>query len=575
MRNAQAKAKKAKTAMKASVAIAMFAALAACGGGGGSDSSVPANTTTNTNTPTVSGAPVTVLDDGKLHAACTSCGAVNDSTYSGAGVGLWQAINATNSSESLPLSIAGLANKKVTLVFSNQNGANASMQSIAVNASMLDAIVHGASSTSSGTTVSEDPRVAAIHAFNSHGFAAIADVSPIGASAHASQLVPQPNFSAYVVGATRSFNDSNAVSHNTTLEAQSTTTDGTTVNIWVETTEFATGKVTASIVNTLMTNYAGANGVYSMVTGVGGKLYGPNNVPGTISGTGQPIDLVVLNITPDSTPYGIVGYFYGLNDYLSSTAGAAASNQSISLYLDSETLYLGGAAGMRAMQTVMAHESTHMQNFFRRQLTMGSLYAYDTWLEEMTAMMMEDWVSFNIDATYNAIRDNRFIDFMTYAGQGSYGCGLTTWTPMATTCDSYATNGSFGGYLNRQVGLTFYKTLLTDFSVTGSVATLNDAISKTRSGATMQQLYTDFAVASEGVVPASSGLSTYGFPARAEGGFTLPVIDPTLYTRDLPATSPTLLAPYASLPVQRSNVTGTYQETVNIPAGVTLSVIIQ
>jgi hypothetical protein len=325
----------------------------------------------------------------------------------------------------------------------------------------------------------------------------------------------------------------------------------------------------------LMHNYADTGGVYDMVTGVGGKLYGPNNVIGTISGIGQPIDLVVLNITPDNTPYGVVGYFYGLNNFLSSQTGFAASNESISLYLDSETLYLDGTNGMRAMQTVMAHESTHMQNFFRRQLTMGPSYAYATWLEEMSAMMMEDWVSFNIDSTYNAIRDERFYDFMTYALHGSYGCGLTTWNPMGATCDSYATNGSFGGYLNRQLGLSFYKTLLTDFTSTDSVALLNDAINKSQPGATMQKLYTNFAVAAEGVVPSSSGLSTYGFPARTEGGFTLPVINPALYTRDLPAAAPATLQPYASFPVQRSNVTGTYQETVNIPAGVTVSVIVQ
>jgi hypothetical protein len=104
----------------------------------------------------------------------------------------------------------------------------------------------------------------------------------------------------------------------------------------------------------------------------------------------------------------------------------------------------------------------------------GPKYSFDEWLEEASAMMMEDFASLSIDANYNAIRDVRFPDYIGYKA-GSYNCALTTWTPFAASCDSYSVSGSLGGFLNRQLGLDFYKNLLTDTS-SNSVAVLDSAI---------------------------------------------------------------------------------------------------
>jgi hypothetical protein len=293
-------------------------------------------------------------------------------------------------------------------------------------------------------------------------------------------------------------------------------------------------------------------------------------------GASQPIDLVVANFDHDAQPYGMVGYFWALNNFVNQGSGQTAySNADLSLYLDSETLYLAGAAGMKAMQTVMAHESTHMQNFYRRDMLMGAQYAYDTWLEEMTAMMMEDWVSFNIDPTYNAIRDDRFISYLTYNNHGSYTCGLTTWIVEGSTCDSYTTNGSFGGFLNRQLGLTFYKALLNDKSATTSMAILNDAIKQVRPDSGVAQELRHFTAAASAQVPLAANMAQYSFPSRAEGGFTLPSIDPSKIVRLLPSASPGILLGYASFPAVRSQLASTYQETVTLPPGVTLSVVVQ
>lgn len=584
--------KRAQSVFGVMVALSLAAGLSACGGGGGGDGGSGGNNNSATNsgtntagsTPAVSNTPpvaVTPTADGKLHAACSNCGAADDSTYTGSGVGLWQALNTSAQADTVNMSIKGTTGRDVTLVFTNE-GSNQAMPSVPINASVVaptaDVIAAKAKALMASPT-GEDPRIQAVHEFNSTGWKTLVqqNAAASAAAAPSADVVSrvQRTVVTYNIGDTRDFWLMDATQRHTALQATGTTSDGTKVNIWVETAEYGTGKITPAIVSTLLQNYAGTGGVYDMVTGVGGPFWGTVSTPGVI-GASQPIDLVVANFNHDSQPYGTVGYFWSLNNFVNQGTGLTYySNSDLSLYLDSETLYLAGTAGMEAMQTVMAHESTHMQNFYRRGMLMGAQYAYDTWLEEMTAMMMEDWVSFNIDSTYNAIRDNRFISYLTYNNQGSYTCGLTTWVVGGATCDSYTTNGSFGGFLNRQLGLTFYKALLNDKSATASMDILNDAIRQVRADSSVAQELRHFTVAASAQVPLGVDMAQYSFPSRAEGGFTLPSIDPSKMTRLLPSASPAVLLGYASFPVVRSHVASTYQETVTLPPGVTLSVVVQ
>jgi hypothetical protein len=571
-----------KSAFGAIVALSLAASLTACGGGGGDGGGTNSNAA-NTGANTVSSLPPvteTPAADGKLHAACSNCGAADDSTYAGGGVGLWQALNTSAQADSVNVSIKGTAGRNVTLVFTNE-GSNQAMSPVAINASATGAAADVLSAKTLALTASptgEDPLVQKIREFNATGWKALvqqnAASSAAGVSADVISRV-QRSATTYNIGDTRDFWLADATQRHMTLQAAGSTTDGTKVNIWVETSEFGTGKITPAIVGSLLQNYAGAGGVYDMVTSVGGPFWGTVGTAGMI-GASQPIDLVVANFNHDSQPYGTVGYFWSLNNFVNQGTGQTAySNADLSLYLDSETLYLAGTAGMKSMQTVMAHESTHMQNFYRRDMLMGPQYAYDTWLEETTAMMMEDWVSFNIDSTYNAIRDNRFISYLTYNSHGSYTCGLTTWDADDSTCDSYTTNGSFGGFLNRQLGLTFYKALLNDRNATASMDLLNDAIRQVRPDSNVAQELRHFTVAASAQVPLAANMAQYSFPSRAEGGFTLPSIDPSKMLRLLPSASPGVLLGYASFPAMRAHVASTYQETVTLPPGVTLSVIVQ
>ncbi len=560
------------------LACALAATLAACGGGGGGGTSVSSK-----GTPAASGLPV-IAADGKLHAACAACSATDDSTYAGSGAGIWQAINPNASSIDVPVSIKGLSGQNVTLVFTNESASTQTMSSIVLSANMSASVMRAQSqaAASASATASESPTLAAIRDFNYQGWTSLATNGQTTATARYSTNGATVNalYSAatWQVGDTRTFYYADNSPRTTTLAQTATTSDGTTVNLWVESGEIGASKISPQIISSLITQYAQAGGIYDMLVRVGGKLYGPNSQSNLIDGTHQPIDLVVMNFDNNGQPYGLLGYFWALNSFRKGAGQLAYSNESISLYLDSETLYLGGTYGMNQMLTTMAHESMHMQNFYRRSVQMGAQYAFEPWLEEMTAMMMEDWASSEIVPGYNAIRDARFVTYMTYGGHGSYNCGLTTWTPYGTDCESYAVNGSFGGFLNRQLGLSFYQSLLTNRNHTASLDILNDVIGNARAGATVPSTLRDFAAAAGGLVPLSSNVAGFTFPARNEGGFALPAIDPaSLYngvTRALPSSVPATLAVLGALPVVRSRVSGTYSETVRVPVGTTLSVVV-
>ncbi|RWA51521.1 hemagglutinin [Cupriavidus sp. UYMSc13B] len=553
-----------------SIALALLTSvvLAACGGGGdGGEPAAQSTTTTATGTPVAQtpGEPA-AKPTSVVTPACANCAAVDANTYAGSGVGVWQSMNATAGAVDMPISIAGLTGQDVTLVFTNQSGAAQTMPTVALTASQMPTVAATAIQWDDGVSAAKG-RIAD---FNRDGWAAKAGARGTSASLSTFGATP-PLRAAYTVGDTRNWYHEDNSSRATTLVRTDTTADGTVVNFWVEDAENNPRKVSASIVAALEAGFVPAGKIYDLLKQTGGPVWGPHVYPALISGAvAQPIDIVILNFDNNARPLGMLGYFYSRN-----ALTEPLSNQSVSLYLDAETLYLGGPFGMKAMLLTMAHEGMHMQNFYRRGVLKGPAYAFDTWLEEGTAMMMEDFASQSIDPTYNAIRDVRFPGYIGYKA-GSYNCSLLTWDPLGPACDSYSVSGSLGGFLDRQLGLGFYKHLLSNVISTDSVAVLDASIKATAPTSSLGEQLRRFAATSGALMKAPSPTG-FGFPARAEGGFTLPVIDPQalLARRTLTQTVPTTLQPYASLPVVRKAVSGTYAETIKVPANSTLSVVIQ
>lgn len=544
--------------VRATALVAFLFGLAGCGGGGGGDKA--SGTDSQATVATSPDLPASLASE--VAPSCSDCAALDSRTYSGSGIGIWHARNIGTTVADVTIAISGLNNNDVTLIFTNETASEVAMPGISLSTSSIFA---GASS--SIAQIGEPAAKVKIDEFNRTGWTELLGKALAGTSSSAiTAASPSPS----AVGSTRVFNHHDGSGRNTTLKKAVTLSDGVVANIWVETTEAADGKVSTAHVDQLASSFAGAGGVYDMLKNIGGPLWGPHTYPELLSGSGRPVDIVVLNFDKNGVPYGEVGYFYSIHNFYKTYH--PESNESISLYLDAETLYLDGTAGMRIITSTLAHEGMHMSNFYRRGVSMGPTYQYDTWLEEMTALMLEDSVASRIDPSYSIIRDVRFPQYHKF---GSYNCSLLTFVGVGAPCDSYAVNGSFGGFLLRQMGMPFFRNVLSQ-ATTDSKGALENAIKTYRSGSDVGTELRKFAVASIAALPAGSAPLGFALPARLEGGYSIPVIDAEAYKslRSLPTSVPPTLKGLANFPVLRKGISGTFEEVVRVPPGTSLSVVI-
>lgn len=562
--------------MAAATACVLAVSLSACGGGGGGGGNAsyatPLPAAPAASTPEVAKPP----EGAAAQASCTSCSAIEVTTYAGIGTGIWQGVNRSQASADVPLSIAGLNGQSVTLLLTNEGSVDQAMPALVLRSNAERSIATNKAMVQATGDDAIEAQKFAIGEFNRVGFGKLLDTA-------SKSIAPMAKAENEVPAATYAVNDQRSIYlydhsvRSVKLAVQKPASDGTMVNLWVEASELSPSRVSGELAARMEDKFAAPGGIYDMLVRTGGPLWGSHDRTAMIAGSGQAVDIFFVNFDSNNKPYGLIGYFWGLNNFKKGTGDLSYSNESLSLYMDTESLYLDGENGIKQIATAMAHEGTHMQNFYRRGVKMGTEYTYDTWLEEMSALMMEDWVSLNLDPSHNAIRDARFPYYLSYNGSGTYNCSLTDWTPMGANCESYALTGSFGGFLNRQLGLDFYKALLNSRGISKSDDILDGAIKSQRPGSSVGQELRHFTATSAGVIALGAGLAEYSMPARSEGGFSLPAIDPASLgrgNRALPQAVPGLLYKMANFPVVRPNLTGTYSETVRVPPGTTLSVVI-
>ncbi|CAJ0783316.1 hypothetical protein LMG7141_01374 [Ralstonia condita] len=545
--------------------VAAAGTLAACGGGGGSSGGG------SSNTPQSAAASIT------LAPACsgTNCGALGN-TYAGSGVGVWQATNTGGTAGTVNVSIAGFKGQNLTLIYTNQGAAAQPMPSISLtglgllNTTSTPIAKPAADVAGNDGNAAFDRQIADFNAHALDGYATGAGPLKTQGMSNDTLLRPQ---SVASVGAQRTWNhqqpDGTAVVISATLHQQVTATDGRIVNLWVQDSEYGTSKISDSIIDTLVTKFAsGGQSVYTLATSLTGQPWGSYSSSASLIDPNQALDVVVLNIQPDGQPYGRVGYFWARNNF--TTSAQPLSNQSLSLYVDSETIYLGGTSGLNTVISTLGHEFTHMANFYQRGVLHGSQTMYGTWLEEMTAMTMEDLLSSQIDPSYDNVRDSRFPAWL----QSAYDCPLTAFDPsLSSTCPGYPISGSLGGFLLRQYGIAYFTNLLANFTSTDSSAMLDNAI-QAGGGMGLGDALSRWGTA-VALLPVPGSPSGFAYPARAEGGFSIPALNGPNYSsqRTLPTSVPATLQGYGQFPVARGTKVGTYSETITVPAYSTVSII--
>ena len=540
---------------KTAIALALGAVLAGCGGGGGGGPSGPSS---------------------QLTAACsgTACGAANATTYSGQGVGVWSYTNTPQAEQQIPVGLTNLGSKQVTLIYTNNGDASVPMPALTLTPPAATTATAQKSLSAAPATVNRIPE-------------RIRNFKPrlTAADMQARQSIKPQAAAILPVGSQRSWfvqpGDSRIEARQATLRRQAsvpTPTGTRTINVWLEDSEYDAAKVSDAMLDTLLQRFtSGSDAVYPLITGLSGEPWGAHSYSDLIDPE-QPLDIVFVNFVPDRTPYGLLGYFWSLNNFKQDPANPDLkySNQSLSFYMDTETLYLDPAEGMTNQISTLSHEFVHMTNFYRRSVQLskpGTDYAFDTFLEEMSAMMGEDIVAQRVTPGFNSIANGRVPSWLSRSG---FNCDPAAWSAdTAAPCFGYDVNGSLGAYLVRQYGVGFYKQLLSNTTSTDSLQVLGNAIQQA-GGPTLpvaiQRWGANIALL-PGDVP-----SGYGWPARTEQGFTLAAINGSSLasSRVLPTTVPVNLNARGHFPFLRQpDAQGTYQEQLRVPAGSTLTAVVR
>jgi hypothetical protein len=516
--------------------------------------------------------------------ACNGCGAVSATEYSpSAGAGIWSVTNSSGVPTTVPVALTGMSGQAVTLVLTNETGASVVMKAPggtevpSYNIQASAQYVVGDASANPQETFKEQ-----VEAFNRDGWKQA--LAKAAATPHLQSVQPSGALrSVYPsVGATRVWNacqDFNYTTLNcndanpnrdTQLLAQGTASDGRVIQVWVESSEIGTGKVTTARAVNLANAYAKSNGVHDTLKDLGGAPWGPHTYGSQlIADISLPIDIVLLNLTPNGQPLGMVGYFWSVNNF--SQASISTSNAALAFFMDTETLYLD-PKGENILLSTLAHEGTHMTSFYRRSVVPSTNRAFATWLEEMTAMMAEDFAEARVTPGFNGVTDNRLPYFLNTA---SYNCSITSFSATTGQCFGYAVNGTFGAYLSRQLGAPFYKTLLAS-TETDSFAALDNAIRAHRPMSSLTKELRKWNQSTVATAAASKQPAGFGYPARADSGYNLTEIDlKNVRSAQTFPYAPYKLSPYSSFPWKRTSAADLFQESVEVPPGATLSVIVR
>ena len=450
--------------------------------------------------------------------ACEACGAVSADTWSGTGLGVWSHRNEGTVDRDVPVYITGVGGRDVSLVFTRD--------------------------TATAT-------------------AASADVAEVRAAPPARALAAAP---APGIGALRTWRHNDETDRSTRLAAYRLAADGTRVNLWVEEGQAGDGKVSAAIAESLLSAYADT--IHGALTNIGGPLWGPHvYTGGMLPDEAHPVDIVLLDFKASGNQPR--AYFWARNNYLK--AFSPGSNEALAVFLDAPGTY-ASERGLAWARSNLAHEMLHLQNFYRRQVRSEFRDTYPVWLEEMSAMVFEDIVSAPLGGTYNSLRDGRLPAYLA----GNTNCPWLDFGAAGSACDSYAATGLFGAYLVRQFGVGWFSDVLHRGGGDG-VAVVEAAMRAAAPASDFATACRRFAVSASALVLSATAPPGYGFPARQDAGWNLVPIEPRDMARyrKVSAALPAGIVDCGSALLQRQPDRGVYSDLVRVPAGVTLSVVVQ
>ncbi len=229
--------------------------------------------------------------------------------------------------------------------------------------------------------------------------------------------------------------------------------------------------------------------------------------------------------------------------------------------------------------STVLHEMTHLVNFYQRTLVKGS--GYDTWLEEMSAMMTEDIVVPMVSS--GRIQDIPAGRVKPYVGNGG-AVNLMNWDGGK----SYNLGATFGAFLSRRFGTAIYSGMKTcpttssDPAVSVSYACL-DGLIRAGGGESLADEFARTGATVYGLLPVTGTPDKYGMPAkRISDTYSLGAIDLSAYAAERPPRSRPPLGTSFLATTQTYKIdtvpagSTSYSRTgVVVPANTTLMVVIK
>lgn len=558
--------KNIQLACKAIVITGLALALAACGGGGGGGG--------GDQTPT----PPPSDSTKSIGVACEGCSAQSPTQFAPTGkIGVWEFdASASQSTETVSVDIDGFNGQQVTLLLTNTSN-----REIGIPES-LGLLVRPAGDTAQSLQAYQAPIKAhnqtpsSISEFNTRDWKKFIP-TPDALKTQRQTIQALNTRPIPSLGSTKTWKDCRSVyaelcgtdvDRNTTLMAQQTTQSGITVNVWVQNDEIGPGKVSLQMAENLATAYASQNGIYDAMVDFKGPPWGAHDQPGVLIPDSGMIDIVLLNLTLDSTPYGLVGYFFGANNY--STQILPTSNEAVAVFLDTESLHLI-SNGLSFIKSALVHEATHMRNFYQRVVVNQDI-DFPLWLEEFTALAAEDILSDRLDPTFNTLTEYSLPYFIALNNQS---CNFKRFEFTPTMCDPYATNATLAGFLVRQLGVPFYKALLN--ASTGNAETaMNAAIKSVAPASDLNDQLIKFSRTMAALAEPSSFPQGMGMPSLlSSDGYSVPGIDLSRFRQFVPSSNarPSTIAPNSSVFYHAGETQGKFTKKVQVPAGLRFSVI--
>ncbi len=403
------------------------------------------------------------------------------------------------------------------------------------------------------------------------------------------------------------------------------TSGGKTLNVWVANNCWTVGGTKAELVDQTMVDALGqifltnATNIYSLVTNIYGPEWGAyaDNFPAQLVSSADAnnnITILLYDIDNDnSTNGGTVGFFWAKDNFL--TSSISYSNQRIMFYIDAVMYATPGnppnlAASWSSndywpgeIYSTLAHEFQHMIQFYQKSVHYN-IEGAETWLNEMCSMATEDFVA-----------DKLGVMGPRGVGSGDYTAGspgntngrlpyfnafddtsVTNWLEdsVYNTLKSYAVNYAFGAYLARNFGGVNLFRQIVDGSGTDYNAIVNavNAVNGTsESFSTLLEKWGASALLSD----ETSGLPAGGFQynrgaaiSSTAGSITYnlgsinlfnynpqPTINTTALINNGAYGSATMNGTSNRFYLAGTNLTGIRTFSIQIPAGVTMSVVVK